>query len=77
MDEQVTVLSGVHGNPDGTWEVDSSFYTDDVTKWGHIDGVTVYDVSKLPPSQITALLNGKGTTIGGFCWSAACLARYW
>lgn len=62
----VNVLSGV----------DESLYTADVARFGNLPGVHVYDWTSLTPSEISALVNGPGTTIAGFCDSGVCLAPY-
>ncbi|MDE0838359.1 MAG: RHS repeat-associated core domain-containing protein, partial [Kiritimatiellae bacterium] len=72
----VNIISGVHGFWRGTTTVDSSLFEADVTRFGKIPGVYIYDFSKMTPTQIRGLLNGPGTTIGGFCDSGACLAPF-
>jgi hypothetical protein len=73
----VNIITGAHGAEDGTMIYDGSMYADDVATFGNSPGVSVYNVSQMSDSQITALLNGPGTTIGGFCNSGVCLAPYW
>jgi hypothetical protein len=63
----VNIISGVHGLADGTTVVDASLYRDDVKAFGDLAGVFVHNFPDLTPAQITGLLNGEGTTIGGFC----------
>jgi len=72
----VNIISGVHGYPSGITKPDLSLYEADVARFGNIPGVTVHDFSKLTPSEIKGLLNGSGTTIGGFCDSGACLTPF-
>jgi filamentous hemagglutinin len=72
----VNIISGVHGLPNGTTIIDRTLYEADAARFGNLSGVNVYNFPDLTPRQITDLLNGKGTTIGGFCNSGACLAPY-
>lgn len=71
----VNIISGVHGDINGTiLKIDQQMYEDDVLRFGEIPGVTVHNYPSLAPQQITNLLNGTDTTIGGFCNSGVCLA---
>jgi RHS repeat-associated protein len=71
----VNILSGVHGFADGSTLADISLYNADVAKFGGLPGVNVYNFPSLAPNQVNALINGPGTTIGAFCWSACVLGR--
>jgi filamentous hemagglutinin len=51
-------------------------YQFDQSTLGNVPGVNVYYFPDMSPGQISNLLNSPGTTIGGFCNSAACLAPY-
>jgi hypothetical protein len=73
--DDVNIISGAHGLPDAM-SVDPSLYLEDVRAFGNIEGVNVYNLPDLSPEEITGLLNGPGTTIGGFCNSGACLAPF-
>jgi hypothetical protein len=70
---EVNILTGVHGLANGTTIADFSLYEADVSKFGGIPGVKVYNLPSMTPGQIGNLLNGPGTTIGAFCNSGACL----
>ena len=70
----VNILTGVHGALDGTWTSDASLVADDMMRFGTIPGVNVYNLEEMTSAEITALLNGPGTTIGAFCNSGVCLA---
>jgi hypothetical protein len=72
----VNILSGVHGTPGGTMLPDLSIYQADVGRFGNLPGVNVHNLPEMTPGQINGLLNGEGTTIGGFCNSGACLAPF-
>jgi hypothetical protein len=72
----VNIITGVHGLPDGTTLVDSSLYRADLKEFRNIPGVNIYNFPDLTPMQIKSLLNGPGTTIGGFCNSGVCLVPY-
>ncbi|PTQ90492.1 RHS repeat-associated core domain-containing protein [Agitococcus lubricus] len=72
----VNIISGVHGTPAGVTIPDLSLFKADVSRFGNIPGVNVYDFTKLSPQQLTDLLRGPGTTIGGFCDSGVCLAPF-
>jgi hypothetical protein len=70
----VNIISGVHGSPSGLTEVANDLFKADVMRFGNIPGVKVYNFAEMSPQEITTLLRGPGTTIGGFCDSGACLA---
>lgn len=74
--EQVSILSGAHGAPDGRLIADASMFADDLRAFGDLPGVSVYNVASMTTSEIGAVLNGPGTIIGGFCNSGACLAPF-
>lgn len=38
-----------------------------------LSGVTVHDFDALTPVELNNMVNGPGTTIGGFCNSAVCI----
>jgi hypothetical protein len=82
MRGEVNILSGVHGDLDAagalSMRVDRSLYAADVRRFGRSpgDGMNVHHLPDLTPAQISELLNGPGTTIGGFCHSGACLAPF-
>ncbi len=76
MKRDVSIISGVHGTVDGAVIADTSLYLDDVRRFGHLPGVTVHNLSDLAPEQISQILNGPGTTIGGFCNSGVCLGPF-
>ena len=71
--EGVNILSGVHGFTDGTMLPDFSLYQEDIQTFGDIPGINVYNLPSMSPGELDSVLNGPGTTIGGFCNSAACL----
>jgi hypothetical protein len=73
----VNIISGVHGGVDGTiLRIDSEMHLLDVDKFGQMPGVTVHNYPSLTSQQITDLLRGTDTTIGGFCNSGVCLAPH-
>lgn len=72
----VNILSGVHGTPSGDMITDLSLYDADVAAFGNLPDVTIHNLPEMSPSQINNLFNSDGTTIGGFCNSAACLAPF-
>jgi len=72
----VNILTGVHGLPDGSTLVDASLYADDVARFGNLPGVTVHNLPDLAPEEITSLLRGPGTTIGGMLWGEGCCRRF-
>jgi len=75
-DGSVTILSGVHGDAAGGIEPALQFLAEDMSLFGHIDGVTVHNFNLLTEGEIRAMLNGPGTTIGAFCHSGVCLAPF-
>lgn len=71
---KVDIISGVHGLPGGQTIKDASFLAEDFRAFGNIPGVTIHDFSSLGQSGLSNILNSsKGSVIGGFCNSAACL----
>jgi RHS repeat-associated protein len=72
----VNIISGVHGLPNGQTIPEPRFYEQDLKTFGQLPGVNVYNFNELEPEDIDTLLNGPGTTIGGFCNSGACLLSY-
>ena len=73
--DNIEIISGAHGFPDGSTKADYGMLKFDVDKFGSLPGVTVHDVNKLSKKEMTDLLEGPGTIIGGFCNSAACLNK--
>jgi hypothetical protein len=75
--DDVQILTGAHGSPNGAMRPDRSLFDDDdVARFGDIPGVTVHDITSMSPGEIRDVLQRPGTIIGGFCDSAACLAPY-
>jgi RHS repeat-associated protein len=72
----INILSGVHGLPDGTVTPQVGFYNADMATFGNLPNVNVYDFMSMTDAQVTSVVNGPGTTIGGFCNSCAVLAPY-
>lgn len=71
--QDVNILSGVHGFPDGTTLPDPALYQEDLETFGDVPGVNVYNVPEMSPGEVNNVLNGPGTIIGGFCNSGVCL----
>jgi hypothetical protein len=74
--EDVHIITGAHGFPDGSILPDASMYADDVARFGELPGVTVHDFPSMTPAEVQQVLRGPGTIIGGFCDSAASLLPY-
>lgn len=72
----VSIISGVHGEASGATTAAYDLYEADLARFGNIPGVTVFNFPEMSPGQISGLLRGPGTTIGGFCNSGACLAPF-
>jgi RHS repeat-associated protein len=74
----VSILSGVHGAPDGSMVTSVAMIQSDAAAFGGLPGVTVYDMNELleNPSALNAIINGPTTIIGAFCNSGVCLAPY-
>jgi hypothetical protein len=47
--DDVHILSGAHGFPDGSMIPHPQFFLDDVAQYGEIPGVTVHDVPSMSP----------------------------
>ena len=73
---EVNIISGVHGALNGSTTADLSLYEADAARFGNLPDVNVYNFPEMTPGQINGLLNGPGTTIGGFCNSGACLTPF-
>lgn len=71
--DDVHILTGAHGLPNGSIVVDAGLLADDVRAFGSLPGVHIYDLPSMTPAGVQAVLNGPGTIIGGFCDSGACL----
>ncbi|MEW2427773.1 hypothetical protein AB0877_07155 [Micromonospora sp. NPDC047644] len=74
--DDVHIISGAHGLPDGSWISDASMYADDVARFGNIPGVRVHNLPVMTPGSVRQVLEGQGTIIGGFCNSGVCLAPF-
>lgn len=74
--DDVHILTGAHGLPNGTMVADASIYADDVARFGDLPGVMVHDVASMSPAAISGVLQRPGTIIGGFCDSTACLGAF-
>ena len=72
----VNIISGVHGTPSGATIPDLDLFKADVARFGSMPGVHVHNFTDMTSKQMTNLLRGPGTTIGGFCDSGACLAPF-
>lgn len=69
----VDILTGVHGSEAGVMRPDAALLAEDLATWGGTEGVNIHDIALLSVSEISAMLEGPGTTIGAFCNSGACL----
>lgn len=74
--DDVHILTGAHGLPDGSIIADAGLLADDVARFGSLPGVRIHDLPSITPAQIRAVLSRPGTIIGGFFDSGACLAPY-
>lgn len=74
--DDVHILTGAHGFPNGTMVADASMYADDVAKFGDMPGVSVHNVASMSPEAIRGVMQRPGTIIGGFCDSTACLGAF-
>lgn len=72
----VNVLTGAHGSPAGVMTADRDLFNADVQRFAGLPGDIVQDVTRMTPGQIKQTVTGPGTTIGGFCNSAACLGSF-
>ena len=71
--DDVNILTGVHGTPDGSTIPHRPFFEDDMTTFGDLPGVTVHDISRMSDDEVQGVLNKPGVVIGAFCDSRACL----
>lgn len=72
----VNIISGMLGLPDGSTIPDRGMYQLDVREFGQHSGVKVFNGPDMSPAEIRNVVNGPGTTIGGFCNSGASLRSY-
>ncbi|MBV9100382.1 MAG: hypothetical protein JO198_04980 [Candidatus Dormibacteraeota bacterium] len=74
--DQVNILSGVHGLPNGEMVPERAFYEADLERFGGLNGVTVHNIPEMTDEQISDVLQRPGTVVGGFCNSLVCLSRF-
>jgi hypothetical protein len=76
--DDVNLIIGAHGAADGTWVASPKTYNIDARQCVNTPGVNVinFPSSAWNPGELNGILNGPGTTIGGFCDSGACLAPF-
>jgi hypothetical protein len=74
--DDVHILTGAHGLPDGSLIPDKSLYDADVARFGGLPGVTVHDMPAMSSDAVRGVLREPGTIIGGFCESDACLLPF-
>jgi hypothetical protein len=74
--EEVHILTGAHGLPDGSWKADPSMYAEDITAFGKFKDVSVHDFPSMTADDVYDVLERPGVIIGGLCESDACLAPY-
>ncbi|WP_092546166.1 RHS repeat-associated core domain-containing protein [Actinoplanes derwentensis] len=72
--DEVHILSGSHGTPEGKLVYERDFYEKDVEAFGYFQNVHVYDVATMSDAEITKVLRSPGTIVGGICFSSRCLA---
>jgi hypothetical protein len=72
----VNILSGAHGEASGLITAERGFFEADRSAFGGLEGVNVFDITRMAPGEIIGLLSGHGTMIGAFCDSGACLAPF-
>ncbi|MFI5951452.1 RHS repeat-associated core domain-containing protein [Micromonospora chalcea] len=74
--DDVHIITGAHGLPDGSLISDAGMYADDVKRFGSIPGVSVHNLPAMSSGEVKQVLEAPGTIIGGFCNSGACLASF-
>lgn len=72
----VNIITGLHGAPTGAVEAAPEFFAADSAAYGSLPGVTVYDFYAMTDAEMSALLEGTGTTILAWCDSACWLALF-
>jgi hypothetical protein len=73
----INILTGVHGSATGATAVEDGFLSaDELEFYNGTPGIRIYNMPSMLDSDITRLLRGPDTTIGAFCNSEACLARF-
>ena len=72
--DRVTVLTGVHGYPNGSVVPEHEFFLQDEELLLNLGNVTIVDINDMDASEIMDILQDTdGTIIGGFCFSDVCL----
>ncbi|WP_283105574.1 RHS repeat-associated core domain-containing protein, partial [Pseudomonas moorei] len=69
---QVSVLSGTHGDRYGLRLRslrEQQFYLEDVRRYRHLNGVTVFDVGSMSSSAFENILQGPSEVVAAFCYS--------
>ncbi|MCY1000864.1 FG-GAP-like repeat-containing protein [Myxococcus sp. MISCRS1] len=72
----VQILSGTHGQANGRLLQDMRLHKEDRLRWRNAPNVTVHDINKLSPEEITNILRSEGSIFGAFCYSDRCLAPF-
>ena len=67
--DEVHILSGVHGSPQGGIRADIRILNEDVEAYAQLKGVHVYDMSVMTPEQVLNVVTSPGTVIGATCHS--------
>ncbi|MEM9204491.1 MAG: hypothetical protein AAGC53_22855 [Actinomycetota bacterium] len=71
--DDVHIVTGAHGLPDGSIIPDAEMFADDVAAFGRMPDVYVHDLPAMSPAQVHTVMESPGVVVGGFCNSGVCL----
>jgi hypothetical protein len=74
--DDIHILTGANGSADGNMTPDDRFYVEDMERFGDLPGVVIHNLPTMSEGEVSAVLQGPGTIMGGFCHSAICLSPY-
>ena len=66
---KVNILTGTHGDIDGLFLPEYSFYQEDLARWASFPNVSVLDVTTLSKIDLSNILNSNSINICAWCFS--------
>ena len=74
--EDVHIITGAHGYPNGNIGLGDEFYRADMRKFGRLPGVKLHYLPSMTENEIEQVMQGQGVIIGALCHSALCLEDF-
>jgi RHS repeat-associated protein len=65
----VNILTGTHGDPEGSLIPERFFYQQDLQRWSSAPNVSITDITRAPGNLVGSILNGPGTIVCAWCFS--------